>query len=277
VPGRTSDLVVAELGDHDRALALLGAAVGRHRGRRRDRELLVDLQELALDGANAPQVVAERQGRARADADLHVLPVLPRGVVDDGPALEHDLAVTAEGDAVRRLPHRRLGHVGQEHVGGLPGLGRGRDVEGHLEERPTLGLLAREADRQRGLGLGVDHGQGLQEVVDPIARHAHRQLAALDLGPALVEGDAVAIDHDLAQGDLVDLDEGRALGRRGAGGGGDGRGEQEGGQELAHGTSRRRGATLAGPTGPARDAPDVAVRRARPSPGLPAARFLTEA
>ena len=212
MPGRAADLVVAELGDHGRARRRAVTAVRRHRRRRRDRELSVRGQGLALDRPHAPQVVAKRQRRARPDPDRHVLPVLAGRVVDDGPALDHHLALIVHRDPVRRLPHRGLGHVGEDDVGDLAGLLRRRDVERHLQERAAIGLLAREADRQRPAGARLDDGQRLEEVVDAVARHADGQLAAGDLGAPLVVRDAVAVHDDATERDLVDLDEGLVLG-----------------------------------------------------------------
>src|SRR5690606_10883050 len=88
VAGRAPDLLVAELAQQRLAAlaALRRPAVRRDARRRRDRELLGVLQRGALHLPHAPQIVAERQRRARAHADPHVLPVLAGGVVDDRPA-----------------------------------------------------------------------------------------------------------------------------------------------------------------------------------------------
>src|SRR5690606_30213865 len=74
-----ANLRVAELGQHRLAsagVAGLRTAVWRDAGRRRDRELLLGRERLALHLAHAPQVVLERQRRRRTDADAHALPVL---------------------------------------------------------------------------------------------------------------------------------------------------------------------------------------------------------
>jgi hypothetical protein len=120
-------------------------------------------------------------------------------------------AVGAEHQAVARLPRRRVGDVGHDHVGAIAD--RAAEVELHVDHRRVVGLAPRERHRQRPLGAGVDHGQRLQEVVDPLARHPHGQLAAGHLGPALVERDAVAVHDDLAEGHLVDGDVAQAVGR----------------------------------------------------------------
>src|SRR5437588_648731 len=66
------------------------------------------------------------------------------------------------------------------------------------------GASAREADRQRLLGLAIEHGQRLQEVVDQRAGDPHREGAALHDRAALVVRDAVAVDHDVTERDVVD-------------------------------------------------------------------------
>ena len=101
--------IVADLVAGVRSELLGPAALGirRHPGRWRDREPILALQQIAIDPSHAPQIVAKRQRRARADADEHALPVLARDVVDDRPALEHHLALVADHDAIARLPRRR--------------------------------------------------------------------------------------------------------------------------------------------------------------------------
>ncbi len=232
---RPADLAVVELGDDRLALRrgriAVVAAVRRDAGRRRDREALLGLQRVALHLAHAPQIVLERQRRARADADQHALPILAGGVVDDRPALEHDLAVRADDDPIARLPRRRLGDVRQHDIGGR---GR-RELQLHHEVRAVVGLLARDRDRQRLARARVDDGQRLQEVIDAIARHADREQATLHRGAALVERDAVAIHDDAAERDAIDVDE-RCVFRPARG---ERHSEQDPGETLSHAGNKR--------------------------------------
>ncbi len=170
-------------------------------GRWSDGEQIRRRERLARDGAHRVEIVAERERRARADAQANVAPVFAAGVVDDGPALEADLLVLAQHDPVARLPAGRLGDVGQEELlrvvlrPRLFELDLHRDEAGVGDRRPG-GVR----DRRGLLRLGVEHGERLQEVVDLVGRDLELELAARHLGGALEVGDAVSVHHDPAQG-----------------------------------------------------------------------------
>ena len=152
------------------------------------------MQRLALDQAHRAQVEPERQRRARPHAELHVLPVLARGVVDDGPAYQV-IFVLAERHAVARLPRGRLGHVRQAQV---VGAGPGRSM--FMSMRPSPVVSAPGV-------VGYDTGAGspvrasttderLEEVVDLVGGDRERQLVVVDVRRPLEVGDAVAVDDD---------------------------------------------------------------------------------
>jgi hypothetical protein len=137
-----------ELVDDMLAGGVLEQTPARGRGHR---EALLGLQHVAVHRAHALEVVAERQGRAAAHAHLHGVPVLARGVVHDGPALEADLARGVQHHAVAGFPGRRLGHVGEHHVADS-GAVRGRGQrDGHVH---------RAAPARRRAGPGERHRQG---------------------------------------------------------------------------------------------------------------------
>ena len=94
------------------------------------------------------QIEAERHRRARADAELHVLPVLARRVVDDRPALQIDLARLADDDAVARLPRRRLGDVREPEL--VRRRGALADADLHVDGA-AAGARGRRIGDRRGL------------------------------------------------------------------------------------------------------------------------------
>ena len=61
------------------------------------------------------QVHLERDRPARHQRHAHVLPVLVRGVLDDGPALQRRLAVLVEHQPIAALPHRRFDDITDLH------------------------------------------------------------------------------------------------------------------------------------------------------------------
>ena len=155
---------------------------------------IVRTERLALDRPDGVQVVAKRHRRARSDAQLDAVPVLARGVVDDRPPLHVHLAGLVHHQPVARLPGRRLGDVGE-----LQPVRRGaRKADLHVDER--LAPLARARGRigdGRGLtGVGVDHRQRAQKVIDPLGGDGELQGIAFDRSRAFEVGDAVSVDHD---------------------------------------------------------------------------------
>ncbi len=182
-------------------LGPLGLGIRRDAGRRCDREAVLAGQQVAVDRPHAPQVVAERERGARPDPDQHALPVLGRRVVDDRPALEHHPVIGPHHHPVAGLPRRRLGDVGEEHVGVL----HARGLERHGQVAAVVRLLSRDGDRQRLTSDRIDDGQRLQEVIDPVAGHVDGELAVAHLGVALVERDAVPVNDDAPEDTSVDM------------------------------------------------------------------------
>jgi hypothetical protein len=235
---RDDHRVVAEVAEHALLLVEVALPAVRRAARgRRDREEIIGLQRFALHHPNRLQIEAERERRARADAELHVLPVLARGVVDDGPRLERDLPVVLHRHAVARLPRRRLGHVRQPQEASLRS---GRDPDLHVDEpaRSHRGALRRVRDGRGFAGLRVDDGERFQEVVDLVTGNLERELVALHLGGALEVRDSVSVDDDATEG-RVGVDERghpAAAPHEHGGGEDDGSdGHQGQGGELSHG------------------------------------------
>ena len=183
---------VAQLGQHRRRAA--GLAVRRAAHGRRLREQVVRAERLALDRPDGVQVVAKRHRRARSDAELDPVPVLARGVVDDRPPLHVHLAGLVHHQPVARLPGRRLGNVGE-----LQPVCRGaRKADLHVDEgRAPLARARGRVGDGRGLtGVGVDHRQRSQKVIDPLGGDGEPQGIAFDRGRAFEVGDPVSVDHD---------------------------------------------------------------------------------
>ncbi len=172
------------------------------------------MERLALDHAHRLQIEAERERRARSDAELHVLPVLARGVVDDGPRLQADLAALAEDDAVARLPRRRLGHVRDAEVVGP----RALQADLHVDEAVLRGRRSGGVGDGRGLaGVGVDDGEDLRKSSTLVAGDLEIEGVAIDARRPLEVGDPVAVNDDAAEG-RVGVDEGRGRAAPGEGG-----------------------------------------------------------
>ena len=186
---------VAQLGEHGRRTADL--AVGRAAHRWRLREQVVRAERLALDRPDRVQVVAKRHRRARADAQLDPVPVLSRGVVDDGPPLHVHLAGLVHHQPVARLPGGRLGDVGELQ----PVRRRAREADLHVDEAraPLTRARGRVGDRRGLTGVGVDHRQRAEKIVDPFGGDGEPQGVAFDRGRALEVSDAVPVDDDPAE------------------------------------------------------------------------------
>ncbi len=237
--------VVAQLHHEARRLTRpLPLAVRRAAGGRGHRELVVRLQGLALHEAHAAQIEAEREGRGRADAELHVLPVFPGRVVDDRPRLQAHLALVLELDAVARLPGGRLRHVREDHAVHRGGW----QLDLHVDEA-SLGVRLLGGVRDgRGLPcLRVGHGERLEEVVDLVRRHAQVERLLGHGGGALEIGDPVPIDHHAAErGVRLHVARlGGAAGEEQEKGGGEERRAEE---RCSHGWSSRRSGPFCGPS-----------------------------
>jgi hypothetical protein len=63
----------------------------------------------------------------------------------------------------------------------------------------AAGVHGVERHRQRLLGLGVDHLQGLEEIIDPVDGDGQLELAVADHRPALEVRDTIAIDDHFAE------------------------------------------------------------------------------
>ncbi len=172
------------------------SVVGCGAGGRGLREEIVGAQGLPVDQADPAEVEAEAHGGAAPDAELHLLPILARGVVDDGPGLEVHLA-GAEHHAVAGLPGRRFGHVGELHFVGTAAGKR------YLHLQRAIGAGARIRDRRGLAGASVGHRERLEKVVDLVGRHAHAQGFAGHRGGALEVRNAVAVDDDAPEGGLA--------------------------------------------------------------------------
>ena len=227
------------------------------------------MERLALDQAHRLQIEAERERRARADAELHVLPVFPRGVVDDGPGLEADLPPLPEDDSIARLPRGRLGHVRDAEIM-RP---RALQADLHVDEAIVRARRLRGIRDGRGLArVGVDDREGLEEIIDLVGGDLELQRVAIHARRPLEIGDPVAIDDDAAER-RVGVDEGR----RGAAAGERGQAREK--KERSHGCPcRGRGErpwTIAARVGSRRRGPAQRSRARRAYTGAP--RGLTRA
>ena len=125
------------------------------------------------------EVHLEGDGGAGGEAQVHILPGLARGVVDDRVAVEAELPV-ADNRPVDGPPGRHLHQVGQRHLAGLV---RG-EADGHLHRLPVARREARveapvEAVRE-GRVVQVYRGDGrdLDGLEASLACHECQDLVA---------------------------------------------------------------------------------------------------
>ncbi|MBK8717421.1 MAG: hypothetical protein IPN32_22150 [Deltaproteobacteria bacterium] len=145
------------------------------------------------------------------------------------------MSVVVEHHAVRGLPRRTLGDVGDANVTAPLG-----QLDGHRDIPVGAAAGGRIRDRQRLVGLGVDDRQRLEEVVDACGRHLQRQLV-LHERTALEVRHAVAIDDDATERSVRHLDRGllpHAAGRRNDGERHQGRDRDRVGSLLRHRRAR---------------------------------------
>jgi len=131
---------------------------------RHGRQRPIGVHQLAPVVARRREGEEERVGAAVRELELHVAPVLVGVVVHERPALEHRPAAGVEHHAVRRAPHRRLGHVRQRHRAA-----RGPE---HVEAAAGPRRLRRERVERRAEARGV-RGIGRAHRAHVARRYAH--------------------------------------------------------------------------------------------------------
>ncbi len=101
---------------------------------RRRRGIVRQIRRRPLHILRRIQLAHKRNRPPRHQRELHLVPILARGVVDNRPSLEHRLPAGRQNQPVARFPHRRWNHVTRLHLA-LPRVG-GIDIHAALLLRP---------------------------------------------------------------------------------------------------------------------------------------------
>ena len=101
---------------------------------RRRRGIVRQFRRRPLHVLRRIQLAHKRNRPPRHQRELHLVPILARGVIDDRPSFEHRLPAGRQNQPVARFPNRRWNHVTGLHLA-LLGVG-GIDIHAALLLRP---------------------------------------------------------------------------------------------------------------------------------------------